>query len=82
MSVSTRSMKISDDLKDYLEKLIHPLATNDSIKEMFEKEITSKFEKKIMEQDERIIQLESVLALRQNTIDKLLDKLDTRCDDN
>ena len=82
MSVSTRSMKISDELKYYLEKLVHPLATNDSIQEMSEKEITSKFEKKIMEQDGRIIQLESVLALRQNTIDKLLDKLDTKCDDN
>ena len=67
MSVSTCSMKISDELKYYLEKLVHPLATNDSIQEIFEKEITSKFENKIMEQDGRIIQLESVLALRQNT---------------
>lgn len=78
-------MSVSDELKDYLENLLKPLATHETIKELFEKfetDIISKFEEKIRAQDEKIEQLESKLAMRMNTIDVLLDKLQVRCDDN
>ena len=87
MASGTRSKKMSidEDIKIYFENLIKPLATNDFLKEtlnQFKDEIVTKFERKIQEQDERITQLESNLALRQNTINVLLDNLEQKSDDN
>ena len=89
---SKKSFSVNDDAKEYFENLIKPLATNDSLQEIlnqfnerfnqFEEEIISKFKTQISEQEERIIVLESSLALRQNTIDVLLDKIEIKCDNN
>ena len=81
MASGTRSKKmcINEDIKIYFENLIKPLATKDFLKDalnQFKDEIITKFDRKIQEQDERITQLESNLALRQNKINVLLDNLE------
>ena len=50
---SERMSKISEEICKYFSELIKPLATNTSLKEMFDKmkeEVISKFELKIIEQ--------------------------------
>ena len=69
---------ISEESCKYFSKLIKPLATNTSLKEMFDKmeeEVISKFESKI---NDKIYELESRIAIQEETIDNLL----TKCDDN
>ena len=83
--VITRSSGKSESMPDisqesckYFSKLIKPLATNTSLKEMFDKmeeEVISKFESKI---NDKIYDLESRVAIQEETIDNLL----TNCDDN
>ena len=79
-------MPIKDELKDYFEKLVKPLVTNANMEEIlgkFKREVISKFEETITEQEKRITRLESTLALRENTIDVLLlSKLEVKADDN
>ena len=79
--VQTRSgsastgMAISTDIQEYFANLIEPLSTKDGLKKMFEEfktEVLEKMEKKLEEQEERIVKLESSLAIRNNIIDKLL----------
>ena len=80
------TMPIKDELKDYFEKLVKPLVTNANMEEIlgkFKREVISKFEETITEQEKRITRLKSTLALRENTIDVLLlSKLEVKADDN
>ena len=98
MAYNLRSGKMSsikDDVKLYFQDLVKDLATNDSVKimnesvvnllnklETFEKNMVERFEKRFTEQEDRITKLEATLALRQNTVDKLLEKMESRCDNN
>ena len=81
---STKSesmLDISEEISKYFSELIKPLATNTSLKEMFDKmkeEVISKFESKISEQNDKIYELESRVAIQEETINNLL----TKCDDN
>ena len=67
MPVITRSlsMGVNDEVKDYFSKLIEPLATKETINTLFEQ-----FENKVLS--------ESMILMKQNTIDNLIIK----CDDN
>ena len=72
---------ISEEIRKYFSELIKPLATNTSLKEMFDKmkeEVISKFESKISEQNDKFYELESRVAIQEETINNLL----TKCDDN
>ena len=74
-------MVVSKETKEYFSKLIEPLATNEYMNDLFEKfknDVLVKLETRINEQDKQIERLESQLALRQNTIDRLI----VNCDDN
>ena len=81
-SAKSESMSdISEEIQKYFSELIKPLATNTSLKEMFDKmkeEVISKFESKISEQNDKIYELESRVAIQEQTINNLL----TKCDDN
>ena len=81
-SAKSESMSdISEEIRKYFSELIKPLATNTSLKEMFDKmkeEVISKFESKISEQNDKIYELESRVAIQEQTINNLL----TKCDDN
>ena len=71
---------ISEEIQKYFSKLIKPLASNTSLKEMFDKmkeEVISKFESKISEQNDKIHGLESQVAIQEETINNLLTKCDT-----
>ena len=59
--------------------MIKPLATNTSLKEMFDKmkeEVIFKLESKISEQNDKIYELESQVAIQEKTINNLLTKYD------
>ena len=57
-------MAISEEIRNYFSDLIKPLATNQSLEEMFSKlkeEIMSKFEEKLEQQMNQIDKLEEKL---------------------
>ena len=83
--VFTRSqskiMSITSDLPDYFESLMEPLVTNEKLEQVFKSfqdGLMKKIEDKFKEQNTRIEELESKLAINQNVIDNLAIK----CDDN
>ena len=83
--VSTRSqskiMSITSELRDYFESLMEPLVTNEKLEQVFKSfqdGLMKKIEDKFKEQNTRIEELESKLAINQNVIDNLAIK----CDDN
>ena len=73
---------ISEEIRKHFSKLIKPLlATNKSLKEMFDKmkeEVISKFKSKINEQNDKIYELDSRVAIQEKRTNNLL----TKCDDN
>lgn len=72
-------MSLTNEVKDYFAKLIEPLATHKTLHELldtFKTEMLSKIELHLNDQNKRIEQLESSLALKQNAIDKLSIKID------
>ena len=74
---SAKSESMSESIRKYFSELIKPLATNTSLKEMFDKmkeEVISKFESKISEQNDKIYELESRVAIQEQTINNLLTK--------
>ena len=79
-SAKSESMSdISEEIRKYFSELIKPLATNTSLKEIFDKmkeEVISKFESKISEQNDKIYELESQVAIQEQTINNLLTKFD------
>ena len=83
--ISTRSqskiMSITSELRDYFESLMEPLVTNEKLEQVFKSfqdGLMKKIEYKFKEQNTRIEELESKLAINQNVIDNLVIK----CDDN
>ena len=73
-SAITENMAISEEIRDYFSGLIKPLATNQSLEEMFLKlkeEVMSKFEEKLEKQMNQIDKLEEKLEKKANRIDKL-----------
>ena len=74
-------MSVLQELCDYFSELIQPFATNESLKQMFQKlkeEIVTKFEERFIEQNKKIDELEERVSFKENTINQLLIK----CDDN
>ena len=74
-SIKSESMSnISEEIREYFSELIKPLATNTSLKEMFHKikEEVKKFEPKISQQNDKIYELESRVAIQEETINNLL----------
>ena len=83
--VSTRSqsksMFITSEMRDYFENLMKPLVTNDKLEQLlksFQDGLMKKIEDKFNEQNTRIEELESKLAIKQN----IIDNLEIKCDDN
>ena len=63
-SAKTENMAISEEIRNYFSDLIKPLATNQSLEEIFSKlnkEIVSKFEEKLEQQMNQIDKLEGKL---------------------
>ena len=74
LSEKTENMAISEEIRNYFSDLIKPLATNQSLEEMFSKlkeEIVSKFEEKLEQQMNRIDKLEGKLEKQANRINEL-----------
>ena len=80
MVPTTRSMAISNELKEYFEKLIAPLATNSSMELMLNKieDFTKKFDDIITEQNskienltKRVEELEGTVSLQKSTMANL-----------
>ena len=93
-SVKSENMAISEEIRNYFSDLIKPLATNQSLEEMFaklKKEIMSKFEK-LEQQMNQIDKLEGNLEKHANRINelerqialqgKMSDLLESKCDNN
>ena len=62
---------------NYFSNLIQLLATNECLEQMFQKlkeEIVTKFEKRFMEQNSKIDELEERVSFQENTINQLLIK--------
>ena len=88
-------MAISEEIRNYFSYLIKPLATKQSLEEMFSKlkeEIMSKFEEKLEQQMNQTDKLEGNLEKQANRINKLegrialqkkmSDLLEIKCDNN
>ena len=94
-SAKTENMAISEEIRNYFSDLIKPLATNQSLEEMFLKlkeEIMSKFEEKLEQQMNQIDRLEGKLEKQANCINelerqiplqkKMSELLEIKCDNN
>ena len=88
-------MAISEEIRNYFSDLIKPLATKQSLEEMFSKlkeEIMFKFEEKLEQQMNQIDKLEGNLEKQANRINelqgrialqkKMSDLLEIKCDNN
>ena len=74
-------MSITSEMHDYFENLMKPLVTNDKLEQLlksFQDGLMKKIEDKFNEQNTRIEELESKLAIKQN----IIDNLEIKCDDN
>ena len=74
-------MSIKSELRDYFESLMELLVTNKKLEQVFKSfqdGLMKKIEDKFKEQNTRIEELESKLAIKQNVI----DNLEIKCDDN
>ena len=74
--VITRSMAITEEIKNYLSTIIQPLAKQDKIDEMLN--ILSKLESRLIEQDKKIEILEAQVSVQEKVIENLIIK----CDNN
>ena len=73
-SAKTENMAISEEIRNYFSDLIKPLATNQSLEEIFSKfkeEIVSKFEEKLEQQMNQTDKLEGRLEKQANRINEL-----------
>ena len=76
-----KNMSITSEMRDYFENLMKPLVTNESLEQQlksFQDGLMKKIEDKFKEQNDRIEELESKLAMKQN----IIDHLEIKCDDN
>ena len=74
-------MSITSEMRDYFENLMKPLVTNDKLEQLpksFQDGLMKKIEDKFNEQNTKIEELESKLAIKQN----IIDNLEIKCDDN
>ena len=77
----SKSMSITSEMRDYFENLMKPLVTNGKLEQLlksFQDGLMKKIEDKFNEQNTRIEELESKLAIKQN----IIDTLGIKCDDN
>ena len=78
-SAKSESMSdISEEIHQYFSELIKPLATNTSLKEIFDKMKEEVIYKKYSEHNGKIYELESRVAIQRKTIKNFL----TKCDNN
>ena len=75
-----KNMSITSEMREYFENLMKPLVTNETLEQLksFQDELMKKIEDKFKEQNDRIEELESKLAMKQN----IIDHLEIKCDDN
>ena len=84
MVIATRSkliMSIAVEVRHYFESLIKPLVTNESLEKLlgaFQEKIVKRFEEKLDEQNAKIIELQSKIAIQDNAP----QRLEIKCDDN
>ena len=73
-------MSITSEMREYFENLMKPLVTNETLEQLksFQDELMKKIEDKFKEQNDRIEELESKLAMKQN----IIDHLEIKCDEN
>ena len=72
-TTGSKSKLIVVKLHDYLESLIKPLVTNESLEKLlraFQKKIVKRFDKKINEQNAKIIELQSKITIQDNALRK------------
>ena len=81
--IKTENMAISEEIRNCFSDLIKLVATNQSLKKMFQEEIISKFEEKLEEQMNWIDKLEGKLELEGEIgLQKTSDRLEIKCDNN
>ena len=76
-----KNMSITSEMRDYFENLMKPIVTNKTLEQQlksFQDGLMKKIEDKFQEQNDRIEELESKLAMKQN----IIDHLEIKCDDN
>ena len=76
-----KNMSITSEMREYFENLMKPLVTNETLEQQlksFQDGLMKKIEDKFKEQNDRIEELESKLAMKQN----IIDRLEIKCDDN
>ena len=75
-----KNISITSEMHEYFENLMKPLVTNETLEQLksFQDELMKKIEDKFKEQNDRIEELESKLAMKQN----IIDHLEIKCDDN
>ena len=86
MVINTRSkskftMSIAAEVCDYFDSLIKPLVTRESPEKLlgaFQEKIVKRLEEKLDEQNAKIIELQSTIAIQDNA----LQRLEIKCDDN
>ena len=74
-------MLIAAEVRDYFESLIKPLVTNESLEKHlggFQEKIVKRSEEKLDEQNAKIMELQSKVAIQDNA----LQSLEVKCDDN
>ena len=79
-SSQLKNMSITSEMREYFENLMKPLVTNETLEQLksFQDELMKKIEDKFKEQNDRIEELESKLAMKQN----IIDHLEIKCDEN
>ena len=74
-------MSIAAEVRDYFGSLIKALVTSKSLEKLlgaFQEKIKKRFEEKLDEQNGKIIELQSEIAIQDNA----LQRFETKCDDN
>ena len=77
----SKSMSITNEIRDYFENLMKPLVKNDKLEQLlksFQNGLMKKIEDKFKEKNTAIEELESKLAIKQN----IIDNLEIKCDYN
>ena len=76
-----KDVSITSEMREYFENLIKPPITNETSEQQlksFQDGLMKKIEDKFKELNDRIEELESKLAMKQN----ITDHLEIKCDDN
>ena len=80
-SKSKFTMSMAAEVRDYVESLIKPVVTNESLKKVlgaFQEKIVKRFEEKLDEQNPKIIELQSKIGIQNNA----LQRFEIKWDDN